>query len=161
MLKACLIRGIALKDDESYTLSVRVQKLIHIDSMCLKRLLMNSNRTHEELRVAIKEQDEEIVYSGDLKLDEASFKLLNIDVFQLQQNLILDADVADPQFICADNTMLIVGHLSFALSQDKFAEANAGELTIMKGIMKGREYAGTYEVLLDIPIKPDAPVRSS
>ncbi len=160
MLKTCLIRGIALKDDESYTLSVRVQKLKHIDSMGFRRLLMSSNRTLEELRVAIKEQNEEIVYSGDLKFDEASFKLLNIDVLQLQHNLILDADVADPQFICADNTMLIVGHLSFAISENKFAESNAGELTIMKGIMKGREYAGTYQVLFDTPTNPDAPVQS-
>ena len=156
MLKACLIRGIALKDDESHTLSVRVQKLIHIDSMCLKRLLMNSNRTLEELRVAIKEQNEEIVYSGDLKFDEASFKLLNIDVLQLQHNLILDADVADPQFICADNTMLIVGHLSFSYLKTNSPKANTGELT-----MKGRGYAGTYQVLLDIPTTPDAPVGSS
>jgi len=156
MLKACLIRGIALKDDESYTLSVRVQKLIHIDSMCFRRLLMNSNRTLEELREAIKEQNEEIVYSGDLKLDEASFKLLNINVLQLQHNLILDADVADPQFIYADNTMSIAGHLSFVVPEDEFAEANTGDLT-----MKGRGYTGTYQVLLDIPTNPDAPVQSS
>ncbi|VVB68670.1 Uncharacterised protein [uncultured archaeon] len=156
MLKACMIRGTALKDDESHTLSVRVQKLIRIDSMGFKRLLMNSKRTLEELREAIKEQIEEITYSGDLKLDDVSYKLVNINVLRLQHHLILDANVADSQFIHADKTMPIVGHLSFAVSEDEFAEANTGELT-----MKGRGYTGTYQVLLDIPTNPDAPVQSS
>lgn len=82
MLKVCMIRGIALKDDESYTLFVRVQRVRHIDSMCFRRLLMNSKQTLEELREAINEQNEEISYSGDLKLDEVPYKLMNINILQ-------------------------------------------------------------------------------
>jgi len=156
MLKVCMIRGIALKDDESHTLSVRVQKVRHIDSICFRRLLMNSKQTLEELREAINEQNEEISYSGDLKLDEIPYKLVNINVLQWQYNLTLDADVADRQFIYTDNAMPIVGHLSFAAPEDEFTEANTGELT-----MKAGGYRGTYQVLLNMPTNLDAPVQSS
>ncbi|MCX6670224.1 MAG: hypothetical protein NTV25_10550 [Methanothrix sp.] len=43
---------------------------------------MNSKQTLEELREAINEQNEEISYSGDLKLDEVPYKLMNINILQ-------------------------------------------------------------------------------
>jgi hypothetical protein len=117
---------------------------------------MISKQTLEELREAINEQNEEISYSGDLKLDEVPYKLMNINILQWQYNLTLDADVADRQLIYTDNTMPIVGHLSFAVPEDEFTEANTGELT-----MKAGGYRGTYQVLLNMPTNLDAPAQSS
>jgi hypothetical protein len=146
-------RGIALKDDESHRLFVSVQKVRYIDPMIARRL-MSSNQSIEELKEAINEQNGEIAYSGDLKLDEDPYKLVNINVFQSQDNLALEADVADLPYIYADNTMPIVGHLSFTVPENEITEASMGKLT-----MKAGRYSETYQVLLSMPTNPDAPVQ--
>ncbi|VVB64518.1 Uncharacterised protein [uncultured archaeon] len=142
-------RGFALKNNESRSLFVSVQKVRYVDPNDMRRL-MSSNGSIEALRDAIDEQVTAVAYNGDLRLSRNSYQLVNIKLHESIEDIKLDADLLN---ICndgaeIDKAMVLAGHLIVTIPKREASEGDAdvGGLTIDSG-----EYHGAYKVFLSRP----------
>jgi hypothetical protein len=138
-------RGFAMQGNKSHPLFVSIQRIRHIDPMKI-RSLMNTNKSLEELKAAIDEQNPEIIYDGDIKLRDRSYQLMNVNVTKLQTGQEIEADLTGSRDAKHDGLNPVKGHIVFIIPGSKAAEASRGELA-----MNADGLSGIYQVLLGAP----------
>jgi len=136
-------QGFALNGNESHALFVSIQKIRHIDPMKI-RGLMNTNKSLEELKEAINEQKAEIIYGGEIKLSEKSYRLANVSVTRLQTCLSIEGDLMSSHEAKSSGIFKEVkGQIVLMVPESKISDTCRGELTI-----NADGFIGTYQVLL-------------
>lgn len=138
-------QGFAMQGNKSHPLFVSIQRIRHIDPMKI-RSLMNTNKSLEELKAAIDEQNPEIIYDGDIKLRDKSYQLMNVNVTKLQTGQEIEADLTGSRDAKPDGLNPVKGHIVLIIPDSKAAEAGRGELA-----MNADGLIGTYQVLLGAP----------
>jgi hypothetical protein len=139
-------QGVVLKDNRSYALRIIVECLMPMEPGRVQKLL-SSNRSLEEIREAIGGASGEAIYRGNMKLDEKTYPLINIQIAPFADNAsILEADVAKPVHDHALlNEMTVVGYIRMIIepSKDEKGMVGTGELQM------NNSYFGKYVVMLD------------
>jgi hypothetical protein len=139
-------QGFALRGNESHALFMSIQKIRHIDPMKI-RGLMDTNKSLEELKEAINEQNAEIIYGGEIKLSEKSYRLANVSVTRLQTCLGIEGDLMSSREAKYSGIFKEVeGHIVLMVPESKISDTCRGELTI-----NADGFFGTYQVLLSTP----------
>ncbi|MDM7939056.1 MAG: hypothetical protein QUS07_01770, partial [Methanothrix sp.] len=136
-------QGFAIKGNESHALFVSVQKVRCVEPMIIRKL-MNANKSIEELKEAISEQKANITYAGDIKISEYLYKLENINIYQSETGICIDADLADAR--ANEDSTSVVGHLVLVVFYEGLLETCQGELTI-----NANSFSGVYKILLSKP----------
>lgn len=135
-------QGFAFRANESVSLLLSIKKLRAIDPVEVRRL-MNANIGIEELKEAIREQDADTVYSGEIRVGHNSYNLVNIIYTPTDGGQRIDADLADMQQGGGDEKPpnAIDGHLTLT---------NVDGNDTLKGVLtiRVRELNGTWGVLL-------------
>jgi|GEM_PF-2663984 len=138
-------QGFALRGNESYALFVSIQMIRDIDPKKVRSLL-NANKSLEELKMAINEQNAEIIYGGDIKLSEKSYRLANVNITKLQTGQGIVADLIGSQEEKYNSALNAVkGHITLIVPDSKISETCRGELAI-----NADGFFGTYQVLLSM-----------
>jgi hypothetical protein len=136
-------RGLAIKDNENHTFELVVERMGHVDPALIRRLL-SSNKSLEEIKEMIREEQGEITHRGAIRLDKRLYLLINIQVLPLERNTTLDAEVALPGFGKAlGNEIPVIGHMTVTICPSKGERIGQGTLTL-----DGDQQPGIYEVLL-------------
>jgi len=137
-------RGFAVKGNEKRTLELVVESRRHVDPALIRRLL-SSNKSLEEIREMIGEEQGEAAWRGAIRLDRRLYLLINIRPLVSLGYTTLDAEVALPGFGNAIGTEIaVVGHLALTVAPSNGGRIGLGELT-----MSGGDKPGCYEVQLE------------
>jgi hypothetical protein len=137
-------RGFAAKGEQKRTLELVVESRRHVDPALVRRLL-SSNKSLEEIREMIGEEQGEAAWRGAIRVDKRLYLLINMRLLASLGNTTLDAEVALPEFGKAlDTEMAVVGHLTVTVGPSNSGRIGQGRLTIIGG-----EQPGGYEVQLE------------
>jgi hypothetical protein len=136
-------RGFALSDNaEFHVLKIHVDRWMHLQPQTIREL-MKANKSIEEIRAELMEQEAITLYRGHLSLGEKYYKLVNISVAEDDDNRGLVADIEGP---LGDSELSeIVGNISVTVMDYEGVRIGDGKLTMKKG-----DYPDEYRVLLYI-----------
>jgi hypothetical protein len=137
-------QGFALRGNESYPLFVSIQRIRYIDPTEIRNL-MSTNKSLEELKSAINEQTSEIIYDGDIKLRDKTYRLANANATKSETGQVIDADLIGSQNAKHDGLNAVKGHIMLIVPDSKDADACRGVLDMKEDGLKG-----TYQVLLNL-----------
>jgi hypothetical protein len=137
-------RGFAAKDNEKRTLELFVESRRHVEPALIRRLL-SSNKSLEEIREMIGEEQGQAAWRGAIRVDKRLYLLMNIQLLASFEDTTLDADVVQPGFGKAIGTeMAVIGHLTVIVGPSNSGRIGQGKLTMIGG-----EQPGSYEVQLE------------
>jgi hypothetical protein len=139
-------RGFALKGNESHNLRFDVESIRYIEPMDM-RMLLESNKSLDEIKQEIEAKEGNITYRGRIMLDGEIYPLLEIMVGLSGDNTTtIDADVEEPSFgeKNGDETIAI-GHITVTTYPSKIDSIGKGRLSLNFG-----QYSGSYNVLLNM-----------
>lgn len=136
--------GFALQNNETHLLRLNVVRLSPLEPEQIRDLLV-SNKSIEEIRDAIKAEEGQSLYRGNMKLDDVVYPLTNIRVRPSGDNAtVVDADLALPGSGPTDQTS-VVGHIMATVYLSKGGWIGEGQLNVNSTAQKG-----SYHVLLDM-----------
>lgn len=139
-------RGVARKDNKTYSFRVIVECLTPVEPRRVQKLLA-SNKSLEEIRDAIGSEQGDAVYRGSMKLDETVYPLVNIRIAPFADNAsILEADVSKPNHDPAlINEIAVVGRIRMTIEPSEGGNTGKGELQ-----MNDSHHFGMHAIIIDI-----------
>jgi len=139
-------QGVAAIGAESHPIRLNIESIRPIDPAEARRLL-ESNASLGEIRSSLNAEDNVPAISGNMKLNNDIYRLINITVASSGNNFTLDANVAGPiagPRSGPNKSNASVGHTTIKISSTDNMESAEGTL-----IMNDSEYSGTYRLLLE------------
>jgi hypothetical protein len=145
-------RGFAINENQSFAMRVSIESVRSIGPICARKLL-SSNVTLEEAKREILAQEENVTYRGHLRLGESIFRLTEIKLSPIGDNLTMDADIALPMTdSISDDSADIVGHIMVNIS--RHVDTINGEGVM---IMTAGQKAESYKLHLSMPAQLHPP----
>jgi hypothetical protein len=137
-------RGFATKDDESHPLRLNVETIRTVDPAEARRLLA-LNISLEEVRSQARADDRDIILRGSIRLNNDSYRLVDITLASSGNRSTLEASVASPRSRSgSDDPASIVGNTVVTISVVDDIEVAEGYVVI-----NDSKYRGTYSLLLN------------
>ena len=136
-------RGIATRDDESYPIRLNVEIIWTVDPNEARNLLA-SNMSLEDVRSQARAGKRDAILRGDIRLNNDSYRLINITLASLDNKSTLKASLASPSSRSGSaDAASIVGHTVVTISV-------VDEIQVAEGyvVITDSRYSGTYSLLL-------------
>ena len=123
-------RGLAIEGEKSYSVRLNVQTIKTIDPDEARRLL-SSNKSLEEVRSQVRESERSTILRGSIKLNNDSYRLINITMTSIDGRSIIDANIARPGFRSGSGDgPSTVGHASVTIYDEGEMKTAEGYLVI-------------------------------
>ncbi len=138
--------GFALQGNDSFLLWLKVESLMPLEVSQIQGLL-ESNKSLEEIREDIQQQEGNIVYRGSVILDHVIYLLSDIQLETIGKNSTsLRADLADGEDSSNSSSRADTqGNISVMISSSEGGMIGKGEMDLTAG-----PQAGKYTLLLDM-----------
>jgi hypothetical protein len=138
-------RGFAMKNNETHTLRINVERLMPLEPMAMRRLI-SSNKSIEEIRENILTKGGPPIYHGNMRLDWRNYILINIKVTPSDDSTtIVTADVIDPNLDVKSNKPVTLGQIAIDIAPSHGGMIGKGDLHINSG-----QHTGSYTILLEM-----------
>lgn len=144
-------RGLATEGEKSYSVRLNVQTIKTISPDEARRLL-SSNKSLEEVRSQVRESDRDTILRGSIKLNNDSYRLINITFTSTNNRSIIEANIARPGFRSGSGDGASTVGYAFVTIYD------AGEMDMAEGYMVIDD--SRYSLLLNKIIHNYAPSDS-
>jgi len=137
--------GFALRGNDSFLLWLKVESLMPLEVSQIQGLL-ESNKSLEEIRDDIQQQEGNIVYRVSVILDHVIYLLSDIQLETIDKNSTsLRADLADGEDSSNSSRTDTQGNISVLISPSEGGMIGKGEMDLAAG-----PQAGKYTLLLDM-----------
>jgi len=121
-------RGLAKQGEKSYSVRLNVEAIKTIDPDEARRLL-SSNKSLEEVRSQVRESNRDTILRGSIKLNNDSYRLINITLTSTNGRSIIEANIARPGFRSGSGDgQSAVGHASVTVYDE-------GEIKMAEGYL--------------------------
>ena len=137
-------RGVATKVGESHPIRLNVETIWTVDPDEARNLLA-SNMSLEDVRSQARAGDRDAILRGNIRLNNDSYRLINITLAFSGDKSTLEASLASPGSRSGSgDASSIVGHTVVTISV-------VDEMQVAEGYMviADSKYSGTYSLLLD------------